>query len=98
MRQLNDLLQANELWVGVACGVLGLAIAAVTRRWSLDWGLIWGSMALLALSLATRRWTGNFAGMGNLLFVVMAIIAVVAVTVTIHRGGTAARTPLPCVI
>lgn len=78
--------------------MLGLTIAAVTRRWTFDWGLIWGAMALLALSFATRRWTGNFAGLSNPLFLVMAIISVVAVTVSIHRGTGVARTPLPFLI
>ncbi len=88
----------NELLVGSTFGVAGLAIAAVTRRWTFDWGLIWGVMALLALSFATRRWTGNFAGLANPLFVVMAIIAVLAVTFTVQQGTGAAQTPLPFLI
>ncbi|HUP17709.1 MAG TPA: hypothetical protein VM848_16890 [Acidimicrobiia bacterium] len=89
---------ANELLVGGAFGIAGLAIAAATRRWVFDWGLIWGAMAFLALTFATRRWTGNFGGLRNPLFVAMAIIAVVAVTVTVHRGTGVARTPLPFLI
>lgn len=88
----------NELLVGGAFGLLGLAIAAVTRRWNFDWGLIWGAMALAALSVATRRWTGNFAGLSNPLFVLLAIAAVISVTITIHRGVGVARTPLPFLI
>lgn len=88
----------NELVVGGAFGVAGLAIAAVTRRWNFDFGLIWGAMAVLALSLATRRWTGNLAGLTNPLFIVLAIIAVVAVTVTAERDIGVVRTPLPFLI
>lgn len=88
----------NELLVGGAFGVLGLVIAVLTKRWTFDWGLIWGLMALLALTFATRRWTGNFAGLSNPLFVAMAVIAVIAVTVTVHRGSGVARTPLPFLI
>ena len=98
MRQISDLLLANELHVGGAFGLLGLAITAITRRWNVDWGLIWGAMALLALNFATRRWTGNFAGLGNPVFVLMAIIAVVSVTLAVHRGTGVARTPLPFLI
>lgn len=98
MRQLSDLLLANELHVGAAFGLLGLAVAAITRRWKFDWGLIWGAMALLALYFASRRWTGNFAGLGNPVFLLMAIVAVVAVTLTVHRGTGIARTPLPFLI
>jgi hypothetical protein len=88
----------SELLLGGAFGLLGLAIAALTRRWNFDWGLIWGAMALAALSVATRRWAGNFAGLANPLFVALAIAAVVSVTITIHRGSGVARTPLPFLV
>jgi hypothetical protein len=88
----------NELILGGAFGVLGLVIAALTRRWSFDWGLIWGGMALLALTFATPRWTGNFAGLRNLLFLGMAVLAVIAVTMSVQRGTGVAQTPLPFLI
>lgn len=90
--------QTNELMVGGAFGVLGLLIAAISRRWTFDWGLIWGGMALLALSFATPRWNGNNAGLRNLLFVGMAVLAVIGVTVAVQRGTGVAQTPLPFLI
>lgn len=89
---------ANELLVGLGFGMLGLVIAAGTRRWNFDWGLIWGAMALLGLSFAIPRWTGELAGLRNPLFVGMAVVAVIAVTVTVPRGVGIAATPLPFVI
>lgn len=81
--------------MGVAFGMLGLAIAAVTRRWNLDWGLIWAAMAFLGLSFAAPRWTSDLAGLRNPLFLGMAVVAVIAVTVTVQRGVGPAATPLP---
>jgi hypothetical protein len=89
---------ANELLVGVAFGLLGLAIAAATRKWKVDWGLIWGAIALLAMSFATPRWAGNFAGLRNFLFAGLAVVAVIAVTAAVQQGTGIARTPLPFLI
>ncbi len=88
----------NELLVGAGFGMLGLAIAAVIRRWNFDWGLIWGAMALLGLSFAIPRWTSELASLRNPLFAGMAVAAVIAVTAAIRRGTAVARTPLPVLI
>ncbi|HKY49332.1 MAG TPA: hypothetical protein VJQ79_15270 [Acidimicrobiia bacterium] len=89
---------ANELAVGLAFGLFGLALAALTRRWNFDWGLIWGPIALAALSFATPRWPDNLGAFSNLLFAAVAVVAVIAATVSIQRGTGIARTPLPLLI
>jgi len=89
---------ANELLVGVGFGLVGLAITAVTRRWKFDWGLTWGAMALLTVSLATPRWAGNLAGLSSFLFLGLALAAVIAFTAATQQGTGIARTPLPFLI